>query len=225
MEGLYEKLSLDGLCEFIQTFDILGLGETFTLPGFDFNIKFPDFFALHCPATKYSKMGRPSGGLVLLIRKSLAQHIEIVETHISHIFAIKISKKLLNTTKDLLFITMYNHPKESVFYKRKDYYSTLEQLEYFLANNIEKGKDYDLLISGDLNARIGEWEYQEEQESDDEDQQVTYERASQDQQINEIGKTLIELCVSFCLTPLAGLKEKKIHFSLYFYWTQRKQYY
>ena len=94
IEGLYEKLNFEGLCDYMQTFDILGLGETFTLPGFDFSIKFPDHLGLHCPAKKYTKLGRPSGGLVLLIRKSLAKYREIVETNISHVLAIKIKKNL-----------------------------------------------------------------------------------------------------------------------------------
>ena len=210
VEGLFEKLNLDGLCEFMRTFDILGLGETFTLPGFDFSLKFPDYFALHCPAKKYSKLGRPSGGLVLLIKKTLAPYIEIIETNLSHVLAIKISKSLLKTSKDLLYVTLYNHPKESVFYKNKDYYSTLEQTEQFIAELIEEDKDYDVIINGDLNARIGDWAYTEEEESDVglEGNSTTYERESQDQQLNGPGKFLIELCMSFGLSPVAGLKEK-----------------
>ena len=210
IEGLYEKLNFDGLCDFVQTFDILGLGETFTLPGFDFGIKFPDHLALHCPAKKYTKLGRPSGGLVLLIRKTLAPFIEIVETNISHVLAIKIKKTLLNTSKDLLFVSIYNHPRESVFYKNKPYYSTLEQVEHFLASNIEEGKDLDILINGDLNARIGDWAFTEEESINPEggENPYTYNRQSQDQQLNGYGKVLIELCTSFGLTPIAGLIEK-----------------
>ena len=194
----------------MQSFDILGLGETFTLPGFDFGFKFPEHFALHCPAKKYSKLGRPSGGLVLLIKKSLSSFIDIVETNLSHVLAIKIKKSLLKTQKDLLYVTIYNHPKESIFYKNKDYYSTLEQTENFLAKNIEEGKDFDIIINGDLNARIADWAYTEEHEFDMEvnDQPSILTRESQDQQINGPGKFLIELCMSFCLSPIAGLKEK-----------------
>ena len=194
----------------MQTFDILGLGETFTLPGFDFGIKFPEHAALHCPAKKYSKLGRPSGGLVVLIRKNLAPFIEIVETNLSHVLAVKLKKSLCNTAKDLLLVTIYNHPKDSIFYKNKPYYSTLEQTEQFLANNIEEGKDLDIIINGDLNARVGDWAFSEE-ENDNLDwgeYQYTYTRKSQDQQINGPGKTLIELCSSFSLSPIAGLIEK-----------------
>ena len=224
VEGLYEKLHLTSLCEFIESLDIAGLSETFTLPGFDFNVKFPNHFALHCPATKYTKLGRPSGGLVLLIRKTLRKYIELVDTQISHVLAIKIKKTCFNTDKDLLLITMYNHPAESIFYKKRDYFSTLEQVDQFIANSLEQGQEFDLLIGGDLNARIGDWAYTEDGEDEFEDSPQTYVRDSQDSYVNYAGRTLIELCTTFGLTALSGLRCKDFFIKIYIYWTQRKQY-
>ena len=210
VEGLYEKLHLNDLCEFIESFDIIGLGETFTLPGFDFGMKFPEHHALHCPATKYSKLGRPSGGLVLLIKKKIEKFVQIIDTQISHVLAIKVNKSLFNTNKDILLIMLYNHPRESVFYKHKDYYSTLEEVDQFLANQIEKGQEFNVLLGGDLNARIGDWAYTEDEEDDQEtnDNHTTYRRESQDNQINIAGRTLIEMCTTYGLTSLTGLKIK-----------------
>ena len=207
VEGLYEKLHLSDLCEFIQSLDIIGLGETFTLPGFKFDIKFPDHYALHCPATKYSKYGRPSGGIVLLIRKTLRKFIKIIDTQLSHVLAIRINKKLCKTGKDVLLIMVYNHPRESIFYKNKDYFSTLEQVDQFIANLIEKGQEFDVILGGDLNARIGDWAYTDDGEND-EDSPTTYLRESQDSFINNAGRTLIELCTTFGLSSLSGLKIK-----------------
>ena len=208
VEGLYEKLHLPSLCEFVESLDIAGLSETFTLPGFNFSLKFPNHFALHCPATKYTKLGRPSGGIVLLIRKTLQKYIELVDTQISHVLAIKIKKNCFKTDKDLLLITMYNHPAESVFYKKKEYFSTLEQVDQFIANSLEQGQEFDLLIGGDLNARIGDWAYTEDGENEIEDSPLTYVRESQDTYVNNAGRTLIELCTTFGLTTLSGLKCK-----------------
>ena len=123
---------------------------------------------------------------------------------------LNLKKSLCNTAKDLLLVTMYNHPKDSIFYKNKPYYSTLEQTEQFLANNIKEGKDFDIIINGGLNARVGDWAFSEE-ENDNLDwgeHPYTYTRKSQDQQINGPGKILIELCSSFSLSPIAGLIEK-----------------
>ena len=208
IEGLFEKLHLTELCDFINSLDIIGLSETFTLAGFDFSIKFPNHFAVHCPATKYSKLGRPSGGIVLLIRKTLRHYIELIDTQISHALAIKIHKSLFSTDKDVILIFMYNHPKESIFYKRKEYYSTLEQIDQFIANTIEQDKEFDLILGGDLNARVGDWAYTddgEEGEYETNEGPSTYIRDTQDSFINIAGRTLIELCTTFALTPLSGL--------------------
>ena len=101
-EGLFEKLSLNGVCEYINTLDIACLGETFTFSSFGFSIKFGDFIAIHSPAKKFNIRGRPSGGLVVLIRKTLERFITIIDTKISHVLCFKINKEYLNTAKDTL---------------------------------------------------------------------------------------------------------------------------
>ena len=103
---------------------------------------------------------------------------------------------------------IYNHPKESIFYKNKNYYSTLEQLDQFVANSVEAGQDFDLIIGGDINARLGDWAYTEDGEDIFEDSNTIYERDTQDSFVNGPGKTLIEFCTTYGLTPLSGLKIK-----------------
>ena len=103
---------------------------------------------------------------------------------------------------------MYNHPRESIFYKQKDYYSTLEQVDQFLANYTEQGQEFELLLGGDLNARISDWAYTEDEDPDTNDGPTTYERESQDIHINIPGRTLIEMCTTFGLTSISGLKMK-----------------
>ena len=103
-EGFLEKINLDGFCDFINSFDIIGLGETFTNINFDFSIKFKEFEAIHNPAEQFSHLGRPSGGLVLLVKKTLKDMIEIVDSGISHILSLKIKKECLNSTQDVLYI-------------------------------------------------------------------------------------------------------------------------
>ena len=210
-EGMLEKINLDGFCDFINSFDIIGLGETFTNPNFDFSIKFKDFDVLHCPAEKFSHLGRPSGGLVLLLKKSLKEVVEIIETGISHVLSIKIKKEFLGTTQDLLYVNTYVHPVGSVFYSNKDYQNTLEEIEQFILDQSEGKNELDIILGGDLNARVGDWSYQEdmgEGRDDEEEEGKTYNRTTQDQVINNHGRKLIEICTMFSLTPLGGLKEK-----------------
>ena len=211
LEGLLEKINLDGFCDFINSFHIIGLGETFTNSNFDFSIKFKDFDAIHCPAEQFSHHGRPSGGLVLLVKKTLKDMVEKIETGISHVLSIKIKKEFLGTSQDLLYICTYIHPVGSIFYSNKDYQNTLEEIEQFILDQTEGRNDLDIILGGDLNARVGDWSFQEDTEGDrgdEDDEGKIYSRKTQDIVINNHGKKLIEICTMFSLTPLGGLKEK-----------------
>ena len=207
MESLFDKLTLPGICEFIGSFDIACLGETFTLPDFDFSLKFEDFIAVHWPAEKFTELGRPSGGLVVLIKKKIKPFVEIIKTNVNHVICLKIKKELLNSAKDLLYISTYIHPSNSVFYSNKTYDDTLEMLEEFLADELQKEDNVDILLNGDLNARIGEWCFSMSEENQ-EDDTIEFHRSSQDAVTNPYGRKLIELCNTFNLVPLNGLTEK-----------------
>ena len=209
-EGLFEKLGLNGVCEYINTLDVACLGETFTFPTFDFNVKFSDFVALHSPAKKFNIRGRPSGGLVILIRKTLEQFITIIDTKISHVLCFKLAKEYLNTAKDLLFIGTYVHPADSVFYTEEDHDCTLEAIEQFMLDQLEEEDDFSYLLAGDLNARIGDWGLSmgEAEEEEEEGDAETIDRNSQDGVVNENGQKLIQICTAFNATPLNGIKDK-----------------
>ena len=210
MQSLFDKISLQGICDFIGTFDIICLCETFTLPSFDFSIKFEDFIPIHSPAEKFTTTGRPSGGLVTLIRKELEEFIQVIHTNVSHVICFKLKASILKTNKDLLYLCTYIHPSNSVFYTNKEYDNTLEMLENFLAEQLIKDDNVDVMLSGDLNARVGEWAYTHQVGDDENDdvEDIIYPRTAQDSQINPNGRKLIEICNAFNLTPLSGLTSK-----------------
>ena len=210
LEGMFEKLRLNGVCEYINTLDIAVLSETFTYSSFDFSIKFGDYKAIHHPAKKFNIRGRPSGGLVVLIRKSLERFVTIVETKISHVISFKIAKEYLNTTKDILFIGTYVHPAGSVFYTDEDHECTLEAMEQYMLDELEEGEELSYIIAGDLNARVGDWELKAgtgEVEEEEEEGEVI-ERVAQDGVINENGQKLVQICTAFNVTPINGLRRK-----------------
>ena len=208
-EGLFEKLGLNGVFEYINTLDIACLGETFTFATFDFSIKFGDFIVMHSPAKKFNIRGRPSGGLVLLVRKTLERFITIVDTKISHVLCFKLAKECLNTAKDLLCIGTYVHPADSVFYTDEDHDCTLEAIEQFMLDQLEEEEEYSYILMGDLNARMGDWGLRVgEAEAEDEDELETIDRNAQDETINANGHKLIQICIAFNATPLNGLKSK-----------------
>ena len=209
LESLFEKITLQGVCEFIKAFDVICLAETFTLPTFDFNIKFDDYITVHWPAEKFSTLGRPSGGLVVLYKRSLEPFIEVIKTNISHIICLKISKNILNSTKDLLLVSTYIHPTTSIFYSNKDYDNTLDMLEHFISEEQAKEDDMDIMVAGDLNARLGDWSYsQEPPDQETQGEETTYYRSTKDNQFNPNGRKVIEICNTLNLTPLSGLSER-----------------
>jgi hypothetical protein len=205
--GLFTKLSDPDFIDYVTSFDVCVLSETFTVPVFDFEIYFKDFIVLHSPAVKLSKMGRNSGGLVVLIRKSLSEFIQTVETKCENILCTKLSRNLFGCDKDVLFVGLYNHPVNSPFYDGKEYSCTLELLEKFLLSRLEAGLDEFLLIAGDFNSRIGDWSF-DVQDDGENDYVHTFERISKDSVVNNFGKLLIQLCYMFEIVPLNGLVEQ-----------------
>jgi exonuclease III len=206
INGLIAKLADPDFVAYITSFDVCLLLETFTMPVFDFSMHFNEFIVLHSAAVKLTRMGRSSGGVIMLVKNSYVDFVEQVETQIENVLCLKLSKALFNSTKDVHFIGLYNHPYTSDYYTGKDYNCTLEQLEEFMLKQIEEGLDVHYLVGGDLNARIGDWYYDDaDDENDDSD---IFQRKARDCNINGFGRNLIQLCYMFKLTPLNGLLRK-----------------
>ena len=104
------------------------------------------------------------------------------------------------------------HPIDSKYYNDKDYNSTLENIEDMLLTDVETGVEAHYVITGDLNSRIGTWEYEQIDDTSDEvhgGDNKTYFRDTDDEHINTFGKLTIEMCIGFGLVLLNGLREKK----------------
>ena len=108
-----------------------------------------------------------------------------------------------------MFFGTYIHPVNSPFYNNKDYSCTLELIEQFILSQIEQGSEYHYIVGGDLNARIGDWCVEAEEEEDVASHgHEIYTRSAKDPTINNFGRNLIEFCTSFEMTPLSGLVRK-----------------
>ena len=215
VEGLLEKINLDDFLTFLQKFDILILCETFTLPSFNFEIKFPEYFHVHSPAKKYNRLGRPSGGLVLMIKNQIKKFCKVIPTNTSHVLAVRLDKTLFDRKKDIVLVAIYSHPPGSIFYSDKDYDCTLEELEQFIVDYTDSAEEADFIIAGDMNARVGDWSLGNSHLPGDDEEDMEFnlnlDRGSQDATINANGKTLIEFCTTFNLSPVGGLKAKNFN--------------
>jgi len=145
-----------------------------------------DMITLQMPATrKYSK-GRASGGLFLIIHKSLKPK---VFTQMSNWFKIRLS--ILET--NIWWIPTYLPP---LLIKT-------ELLKY--ESLITKLSLFPIIISGDLNARISTFNNNPPEISDGINLPFHKKRQAKDTTVNSRGKWLIDLMERANLTPLNGL--------------------
>jgi len=209
IEGLINKLSDHDFVNFVTSFDVVCLQETFATASFDFDIHFDKFLVVVSPAVRLSRMGRSSGGTVLLVRKSLSDYVTVVESGVDNILCVRLSKMLFGSDKDVVFIGTYIHPTSSPYYQDKEYDCTIDELEHVVLSILE-GDDVHFVVGGDLNARIGEWGLEVTDDGDDEtnafsDTTFTFARKSEDKTVNNFGRSLINFCSVFDLLPLNGL--------------------
>ena len=207
INGLSARLTDPDFIDYILSFDLCVLTETFTLPSFDFSVYFSDFLIFHSPAEKLSKMGHCSGGVVVMINKKFEPYIKEIKTQVENVICIKISKQLFGGYNDVHLIALYNHDSKSVFYDNKDYSCTLELVEQFMLTQLDSDVNVEFLLIGDLNARIGDWSYDDDMNDIFENNTGLnlFDRKSEDIIVNNFGKKLIQLCTMFELTPLNGL--------------------
>ena len=130
MWGLKRKLCDIDFISYIQSFDILLLGETWISkddPN-DFDIK--GFECSHVFAQKSLgvKSGRYSGGVSVYYKTCLKPYITVVEKSEFGIIWIKIDKSILPYNEDAFFCYVYvRDPKSQVLrHEEFDYFEVLE---------------------------------------------------------------------------------------------------
>ena len=104
--GLLSKLDNGQFVNFISKYDFVSLTETFVTNEFESNL-FKDHCVFSSKARKISHQGRNSGGVVVVVKKCYSAHVERVDVTTENTVVLKISKELLGTAKDVMFISMY----------------------------------------------------------------------------------------------------------------------
>ena len=207
VEGLSKKLCEDDYVDFIHKHDIFCLQETFTHDNFDFSLLFNEYEHFHKPGVKLKEKGRRSGGIVVLIKKTIAKYVEPIDCEAENMICVKVDGRILQTDGDAIMIFTYIHPCQSPFYDDKGYDSTLIYLEEFLMQLTEQYVDIPYMIVGDLNSRIGDWNLTQDDEEEPHNSGITEtygNRKSRDKITNIFGRQLISLCELCQLVPLNG---------------------
>ena len=209
INGLLSKVGDPDFVDYVHNYDFIIFTETHLLFQFDHNVKFDKYVCYQQCGERVSRIGRAAGGVMLLINKMYENYIIHVDTSHCNIIACTLNKDLWGTDCPVMLIALYNNPLDSPFYNNKEFDSILEVLENMLTDHVERGQPYLYVITGDFNARISNWglEVPDEEEglTQSSSGSVEYARKSDDNQINQFGRKLIEICVMFGITPIHGL--------------------
>jgi exonuclease III len=206
IDGLRSKISDDLFYSKVERYDIVGLVETWAVDESlcveIISNGLQDFSYIFVPAVGECVVGRKSGGIILLFRKSLQNAIKTISTHSNAIW-VKLSGAYFGWDKDVFLATVYVPPSNSKYYS--DQFTALEQ-------NIVKYSNMGIVkLMGDFNARLGNLQDYIIEDSDSHialppdytSDSQTY-RQSVHTKRNSHGKNLLSLCIATQLRILNG---------------------
>ena len=208
INGLLSKLSNKNFTSYVRSFDVICIVETF-LERFDAGM-LSDFTSFCKPAIKLSKHGRMSGGLVCLIRNEYASHVRFIDVHYSNFMVFLIDKSVFRTLKDILYVCVYIPPEGSPFYSTFDISNGIDLLEECLSDCLLEFSDVYIVMSGDFNSRTANISPDVAFNSDftsslNKSSSIDVNRNLQDMILNNFGKRLLNLCITFNLSILNGV--------------------
>ena len=206
-----KKLQDKEFIQFVTENDFICLTETFLTEDPNPCI-FNDHVIFNQPATKLSKQGRPSGGVLCLVRKCFAEHVKRVDINLGNAVFILIDKTIFGLDKDVLSANVYIPPEGSPFYKVTGTNSDgVSNLEDCIFDNVLLDNDVYVILNGDLNSRTANvsqsisWEHDESFNVQENENYI--QRCSQDLTINTFGKSLLFMCTALNLCILNGTCE------------------
>jgi hypothetical protein len=209
VHGLKSKLENTSFCRFISKYECVCLTETFVASYDDIDLSiFAEFDLYPAQATKLSNSGRLSGGILVMIKKSLKQYVSEIESDEKNVVVMRIDRKLFNMDLDLFWFCTYIPPKDSSFWTLREGPFGVELLEQFMLD-MNSTYDFHCMISGDLNARTANNNCRIiDLDSDRASiKESPYARKAADCTTNMFGHQLINLCDMFEVVVLNGLQE------------------
>ena len=202
INGLKDKHRDKCLINCIKSYDILCLQEAKCIDTSQ--IVMPDYFTFLVKRPKEANFPL-SGGMLLFIKKALKSKISILENKCSEIQWLKLSKENFAFESNIYICFTYLAPSCSSYVLRHNL-DILPQLEKDIEYYSNLG---DILIKGDMNARIGT----ETNQIDNNNKYINIphyvshnkiSRQSYDNKSNARGKELLDMCISSNLSILNG---------------------
>ena len=158
---------------------------------------------------KLSVAGRPSGGVLTLIKCQLVPFIRKIEVKSGNMLAFIVDKSVFSVSKNVVLICCYIPPEGSRYYNHFGLDDGISLIENCLTDDIKDINDYFVIIVGDFNSRTANASQPVTFNNNVVDelhvsQSVSNGRRSQDAVVNGFGKLLLNLCTSFNLCILNG---------------------
>lgn len=211
LRRIVNKLENLDFVDYIKHFDICAFVEAWLTQEDILRRTFHGYSTLFIPAFKYERKGRPMCGISVIIKDTLKDEVTAIYMNSKFMVGIKINKHVLSTLKDVLLCIVYLPPRSANAFSREDARG-INSIEQKLDNSDIDISDVHLVISGDLNARIGtksEMYTQERFPVDFDDgfdieNLPLEERMSCDKIVNGEGEFLIQLCTELSLIIANG---------------------
>ena len=137
-----------------------------------------------------------------MVKKHISKFVERISVQCDNVIVLKLSRTLLGMEDDCLYLSTYVPPSGSPFYDSADSNCHIAEVEKCICDLLEEFGDVNIICNGDFNARTANYQVNQDfvqnYESDmaDKIEMLEYSRISQDSQINDFGKRLLELCTS-----------------------------
>ena len=195
----------------LKKFDIVCLSETWTNPDTEKDIKLSEYEPFcNSRACKNKKANRDSGGVAILIRKTLLKFVSRQPNVYEDAIWLKIDRTLFGTQKDIYLCNLYLPPEKSSSNVNSDL-DKWDLIEREIQLFLSKGS---VLLCGDLNARTGtKLDYIPNDSRDAflnlpnnyvPDPTTIRNRCNLDTKVNNFGKILLDMCIGKSLQIING---------------------
>jgi len=155
IEGLLPKLEFSDFIDYLKTFTIFCLLETWYEHDLNSLNSFPDYVMYAKKSLRLQNVGRSMSGFCVCVHNSLKNYVSHIDTPHKFCMFFKVKKSIVATTKDLLLIFSYLPPDNSPSYE-KERFSGIKYLEYALSELPLNLNEYYFVLLGDLNARTSD---------------------------------------------------------------------
>ena len=208
VSGLLPKLQDQDFINYISSFDFICLVETFVDA---IQLQFlTDHTIFVQPALRFTRQGRASGGVAVIIRNTFLKLIKRIECHCCNHISFLVDKSLFGFSKNVLIVCVYVHPENSPYYVFKNVENGISHLEDCIIDNILKLGDINLVVCGDLNCRTSDLlpemldtEFLHDFSYNPDNTDII--RNSEDTILNNYGKKLLHMCSTLGLCMLNGI--------------------